>query len=163
MVGTKEDNMGSSKRILLVEDNPRDAELTIEALDAHDLGDQVAHVEDGVEALDYLHRRSRFADRAGGNPAVVLLDLKMPKVDGLQVLREIKGDSGLRMIPVVVMTSSREDRDLQAAYELGVNAYVVKPMKFADFIDAVKQVGAFWAIFNEPPLGSIARPERIEK
>lgn len=151
--------MDSSKRILLVEDNPRDAELAITALDAHDLGDQVVHMDGGAEALDYLHRRAEFADRAGGNPAVVLLDLKMPKVDGLQVLREMKSDPGLRMIPVVVMTSSREDRDLQATYALGVNAYVVKPMKFPDFIDAVKQVGAFWAIFNEPPPGSIAKPE----
>jgi len=143
------------KRILLVEDSDQDAQLTLRALAAHHLANEVLHLHDGAEALDYLSRRGEFADRMQGNPAVVLLDLKMPKVDGLEVLRHIKDDPALGMIPVVLMTSSREDRDLLAAYRLGVNAYVVKPVKFADFIDAVKQVGAFWAILNEPPPGSV--------
>jgi len=145
------------KRILLVEDSPRDAELTLHALAAHNLANEVLHLHDGAEALDYLHRRGEFSGRANGNPAVVLMDLKMPKVDGLEVLRQMKGEPGLATIPVVVMTSSREDRDLQAAYRLGVNAYVVKPVKFKEFVDAVKQVGAFWAILNEPPPGTARR------
>ena len=149
------------KRILLVEDNPRDAELALHALAAHNLANEVLHLHDGAEALDYLYRRGEFSGRANGNPAVVLLDLKMPRVDGIEVLRQIKGEPGLGTIPVVVMTSSREDRDLQAAYRLGVNAYVVKPMKFKDFIDAVKQVGAFWAVLNEPPPGSVPKGDRL--
>ena len=152
--------MLSLKRILLVEDNPRDAELALHALAAHNLANEVLHLHDGAEALDYLYRRGEFSGRVNGNPAVVLLDLKMPKVDGLEVLRQIKSEPTLSTIPVVVMTSSREDRDLQAAYRLGVNAYVVKPMKFKDFIDAVKQVGAFWAILNEPPPGSVPKGDR---
>lgn len=143
--------MNSIKRILLVEDSPSDAELALHALAEHNLADAVLHLQDGAQALDYLFRRGEFSGRGEGNPAVVMLDLKMPKVDGLEVLRQIKGDPGLGTIPVVVMTSSREHRDLQAAYRLGANAYVVKPMKFRNFIDAVKQVGAFWAIVNEPP------------
>ena len=149
--------MGLLKRILLIEDSPRDAELALHALAAHNLANEVLHLHDGAEALDYLHRRGEFSGRANGNPAVVLMDLKMPKVDGLEVLRQIKGEPGLATIPVVVMTSSREDRDLQAAYRLGVNAYVVKPVQFREFVDAVQQVGAFWAILNEPPPGSAPR------
>jgi len=143
--------MNSLKRILLVEDSPSDAELTLHALAEHNLATDVLHLHDGAQALDYLFRRGEFSGRAEGNPAVVLLDLKMPKVDGLEVLRQIKGEPALSTIPVVIMTSSREKRDVEAAYRLGVNAYVVKPMKFTNFMAAVKQVGAFWAMLNEPP------------
>lgn len=152
--------MNSSKRILLVEDSAGDAELAIRALDAHHLADEVDHVRDGAEALDYLYRRGDFAGRTNGQPALVLLDLKMPRVDGFEVLRQIKGDPDLKMIPVVIMTSSREERDLLATYQTGVNAYVVKPVKFHEFVEAVKHVGAFWAILNEPPPGSAPRGER---
>ena len=147
--------MSFLKRILLVEDSPRDAELALDALGAHHLANVVEHVRDGAEALDYLHRRGSFAGRPAGEPAVVLLDLKMPRVDGLEVLRQMKSDPHLKVIPVVVMTSSREEGDVLSSYELGVNAYVVKPVKFAEFVDAVKQVGAFWAVINEPPPGSL--------
>lgn len=143
--------MNPLKRILLVEDSDSDAELALHALAEHSLANEVLHLHDGAQALDYLFRRGEFAGRASGNPSVVLLDLKMPKVDGMEVLRRIKGEPALGTIPVVVMTSSREDRDVQAAYRLGANAYVVKPMKFGDFVAVVKQVGAFWAILNEPP------------
>lgn len=152
--------MNFLKRILLVEDSPLDAEMTLKALDTHHLANEVLHVRDGAEALDFLHRRGRFAGRTNGNPAVVLLDLKMPRVDGLEVLRQMKGAPALKTIPVVIMTSSREDRDLQQAYDLGVNAYVVKPVKFQAFVDAVKQVGAFWAVLNEPPPGSVPRSDQ---
>jgi len=151
--------MNALRRILLVEDSPRDAELALEALEAHHLANEVFHVRDGAEALDYLYRRGQFADRSNGQPAVVLLDLKMPKVDGLEVLRQMKSDPHLKMIPVVVMTSSREEQDVVNSYELGVNAYVVKPVKFHDFIDAVKLVGGFWAVINEPPPGSLRHSE----
>lgn len=147
--------MSFLKRILLVEDSPRDAELAIDALGADHLANEVVHVRDGADALDYLHRRGQFSERANGQPAVVLLDLKMPRVDGLEVLRQMKSDPALKLIPVVIMTSSREEGDLLRTYELGVNAYVVKPVRFAEFVDAVKQVGAFWAIINEPPPGSL--------
>jgi two-component system response regulator len=143
--------MNNLRRILLVEDSPRDAELVLNALAAHNLANQVVHVRDGAEALDYLYRRADFASHSDGQPAVVLLDLKLPKVNGLEVLRQIKSDPDLKTIPVVMMTSSREERDLVQSYALGVNAYVVKPVKFSDFIEAVKQVGAFWAIVNELP------------
>ncbi|MFN8583018.1 MAG: response regulator [Gemmatimonadaceae bacterium] len=146
------------QRILLVEDSMRDAELALEALDGYHLANEVVHVRDGVEALDYLFRRGTFAARPGEQPCVVLLDLKMPRVDGLEVLRQIKGDPGLRLIPVVVMTSSREEQDVISSYHLGVNAYVVKPVQFHEFVEAVKQVGAFWALINEPPPGSARRP-----
>jgi two-component system response regulator len=149
--------MTSLKRILLAEDNPHDAELLLDALAEHHLANEVVHVRDGAEALDYLHRRGQFADRSSGEPAVVLLDLKMPKVDGLEVLQEIRRDPQLKLIPVVVMTSSREEGDLLRSYQLGVNAYVVKPMKFQEFVEAVKQVGSFWAVINEPPPGSLRR------
>jgi CheY-like chemotaxis protein len=149
------------KRLLLVEDSPRDAELILDALEGHQLAHEVVHVRDGADALDYLHRRGQFAGRSDGQPALVLLDLKLPKVDGLEVLRQIKGDAALRMIPVVMMTSSREEQDLLRSYQLGVNAYVVKPMKFQDFVEAVKQVGVFWAVINEVPPGSLHPAERV--
>ncbi|MBJ6726201.1 response regulator [Geomesophilobacter sediminis] len=139
------------KRILLVEDNPNDAELTMEALSEHNLANEVDLVRDGAEALDYLKRQGAWAGRDNGNLAVILLDLKLPKVDGLEVLRIIKSDPHLRFIPVVVLTSSREEKDLIESYRLGVNAYVVKPVNFGEFIDAVKELGVFWAIVNEPP------------
>jgi CheY-like chemotaxis protein len=139
------------RRILLVEDNPNDAELTLEALAEHHLANAVDRVKDGEEALDYLYCRGNYASRSNGNLAVILLDLKLPKVDGLEVLRIIKADAELRFIPVVVLTSSREEPDMIESYRLGVNAYVVKPVKFCDFMSAVKELGAFWAIINEPP------------
>jgi CheY-like chemotaxis protein len=150
--------MNALERILLVEDSPRDAELALEALAEHHLANEVVHVRDGAEALDYLYRRGPFAGRSSGQPAVVLLDLKMPKVDGMEVLRQIKGDPALKLIPVVMMTSSREEQDVVNSYHLGVNAYVVKPVQFHEFVDAVKRMGAFWAIVNEPPPGSLRRP-----
>lgn len=147
-------------RILLVEDNPQDAELALKALGSSRLANEVLHVWDGAEALDYLYRRGEYVGRLEGNPAVVLLDLKMPRVDGLEVLRQVKGDPVLKGVPMVVMTSSQENRDLSACYELGVNAYVVKPVKFQAFVEAVQQVGAFWAVLNEPPPGSVTRDLR---
>jgi CheY-like chemotaxis protein len=149
--------MTDLKSILLAEDNPNDVELTLEALAEHNLANEVVVVEDGAEALDYLYCRGKYQDRSSGNPAVVLLDIKMPKVDGLEVLRIIKSDAALKAVPVVLLTSSREDRDLIEGYELGVNAYVVKPVNFMEFIDSVKQLGVFWAIVNEPPIGSSKR------
>jgi len=145
------------KRILLVEDNPNDIELTLEALGAYNLANEVVVVRDGAEALDYLRRRGDYKMRAEGNPAVVLLDLKMPKVDGLEVLKQMKGDDHLKSIPVVVLTSSHEEKDLVASYEYGTNAYVVKPVDFKEFVDAIKDIGAFWAILNEPPVKSIRK------
>ena len=146
--------MPTLNRILLVEDCPRDAEMALDALAAYNLANEIVHVHDGAEALDYLYRRGEFAGRTNAQPVVVLLDLKMPKVDGLEVLRQIKGDPQLKTIPVVVMTSSREEQDLVNSYQLGTNSYVVKPLKFQEFVEAVKQVGAFWAVVNEPPPGS---------
>ena len=139
------------RRILLVEDNPNDAELTLEALAENHLANDVDLVKDGEEALDYLYRRGPYVGRGNGSLAVILLDLKLPKVDGLEVLRVIKSDAELKLIPVVVLTSSREERDMIDSYRLGVNAYVVKPVKFCDFMSAVKELGAFWAVVNEPP------------
>jgi CheY-like chemotaxis protein len=141
----------SLKRILLVEDDPKDIELTVNALEENHLANNITIAHDGVEALDYLHRRKAFENRPPGNPVVILLDLKMPRMDGIQVLTQIKADDNLRTIPVVILTSSRESQDLEACYRLGVNAYVVKPVKFADFVEAVKEVGMFWALINEPP------------
>jgi CheY-like chemotaxis protein len=143
--------MSALKRILYAEDSAADVELTLAALEEHHLANEVVAVGDGVEALDYLYRRGAFAAREAGNPAVVLLDLKMPRVDGLEVLRQVKSDPELRTIPVVIMTSSREERDLVESYRLGVNAYVVKPVDFEQFVAAVKEVGMFWAVVNEPP------------
>jgi CheY-like chemotaxis protein len=143
--------MSALKRILYAEDSAADVELTLAALEEHHLANEVVAVGDGVEALDYLYRRGAFASREPGNPAVVLLDLKMPRLDGLEVLRQVKSDPELRTIPVVIMTSSREERDLVESYRLGVNAYVVKPVDFEQFVAAVKEVGMFWAVVNEPP------------
>ena len=149
--------MAELKRILLAEDNPKDVELTLTALDEHNLANEVVIVGDGAEALDYLYGRGKFKMRIGNHPAVVLLDLKMPKVDGLEVLRTMKNDDYLKTIPVVILTSSREERDLVESYKLGVNAYVVKPVDFKQFVEAVKELGAFWAIINEPPPGSVGK------
>lgn len=139
------------RTILLVEDDPRDVELTLEAMGEYNLANQVVTASDGMDALDYLHCRGRFADRPPGIPAVILLDIKMPRMNGVEALREIKASLTFRHIPVVMLTSSREERDLTACYELGVNAYVVKPVQFLDFISAVKEVGVFWAVLNVPP------------
>ena len=147
--------MNSLKSILLAEDNPKDVELTLAALDEHNLANDVIVVNDGAEALDYLFCRGKFAMRTRGNPAVMLLDLKMPKVDGLQVLQAIKNEDNLRTIPVVILTSSREESDLVKSYKLGVNAYVVKPVDFREFVSAVSQLGVFWALINEAPPGSV--------
>jgi CheY-like chemotaxis protein len=147
--------MRELKRILLAEDNPEDVELTLAALAEHQLANEVVVVRDGAEALDYIRRRAAYATRHEGHPAVVLLDVKMPKVDGLEVLRQLKADVTLRSIPVVMLTSSREESDLVESYRLGVNAYVVKPVEFREFIEAVKSLGLFWAVLNEPPPGSL--------
>jgi CheY-like chemotaxis protein len=144
-------------RILLVEDDPNDTELTMTALEEYHLSNEVVVAPDGAEALDYLYHRGKFQGRGNGNPAVMLLDLKLPKVDGLEVLKQIKSDDNLRMIPVVVLTSSREERDMVASYKLGVNAYVVKPVDFHEFVNAIKELGVFWAIINEAPPGSIKK------
>lgn len=143
--------MKALRRILLVEDNLKDIALTLAALEEHHLANEVVVARDGVEALDYLYGREKFAGRNPGLPAVVLLDIKMPRLNGLDVLRQMKSDPGLKLLPVVMLTSSREEPDLVASYTLGVNAYVVKPVDFVKFVDAVKQVGAFWAVLNEPP------------
>ena len=142
------------KPILLVEDNPKDLELTLLALEKTNLANEVVSVRDGVEALDYLTRRNDFAQRPGGNPAVILLDLKLPRVDGLQVLEFIKSNDDLRSIPVVMLTTSREESDLARSYKLGVNAFVVKPVALHEFMDAIRDLGVFWAVLNEPPPGS---------
>jgi CheY-like chemotaxis protein len=142
------------KPILLVEDNPNDLELTLIALERSQLANEVVVVRDGADALDYLFLRGTYAKREQGNPAVVLLDLKLPKVDGLEVLAEIRNDPGLKSIPVVMLTSSREEQDLIRSYALGVNAYVVKPVDFQEFVRAIADLGIFWAVLNEPPPGS---------
>ena len=139
------------KNVLLVEDDPKDVELTLAALEDNHLANRVAVVENGEEALDYLYRRGKFKMRSGGNPIVVLLDNKMPKVNGLEVLKTIKADEHLKIIPVVVLTSSRETPDLVEFYRHGVNAYVVKPVEFSEFMKAIKNLGIFWAAINEPP------------
>ena len=149
--------MSTIGRILLVEDDPRDTELTMTALEEYNLSNEVVVAVDGAEALDYLFCRGKFQRRTGENPAVMLLDLKLPKVDGLEVLQQIKADEKLKMIPVVVLTSSREERDMIASYKLGVNAYVVKPVDFHEFVNAIKELGMFWAIVNEPPPGSMKK------
>ena len=138
------------RRILLVEDNPRDVELTLEALAQHNLANEVVIAEDGVEALDYLYRRGPYAERDLLQPAVVLLDIKMPRLNGIEVLRELRSSSEFRTMPIVMLTSSREERDIIDSYHLGINAYVVKPVVFHEFIDAVKTLGLFWAVINEP-------------
>jgi CheY-like chemotaxis protein len=141
----------------MVEDDAKDVELTLTALEEYNLANEVVVVHDGAEALDYLYYRGAFQMRTGDNPAVMLLDLKLPKVDGLEVLKQIKSDEKLRMIPVVVLTSSKEEKDMVASYKLGVNAYVVKPVDFHEFVNAIKELGAFWAVINEPPPGSMKK------
>jgi CheY-like chemotaxis protein len=143
--------MPELKPILLVEDNPKDIELTLAALEQSQLANEVVVVRDGAEALDFLYRRGRYESRNTGDPAVVLLDLKLPKVDGLEVLEKVKSDPKLRHTPVVMLTSSREESDLIRSYELGVNAFVVKPVGFREFFEAIQDLGVFWAILNEPP------------
>lgn len=145
--------MHELKPILLVEDNPQDAELTIEALADHKLVNRVILVKDGVEALEYLRSEGKYTARRRDNPAVVVLDIKMPRMDGIEVLRAMRSDPALKLIPVVMLTSSREEHDLIRSYELGSNAYVVKPVKFSEFVAAVKQIGVFWAMLNELPPG----------
>ena len=155
-------NPDELKDILLAEDSANDIELTVTALEKHKIANRLVVVRDGAEVMDYLLREGGFADRAEGNPAVILLDLKMPRVDGLEVLRRVKSDPKLKSIPIVVLTSSREESDLAEGYRLGVNAYVVKPVRFNEFIGAVEQLGVFWALVNEPPPGSLtARNDRL--
>ncbi|HEX5735914.1 MAG TPA: response regulator [Blastocatellia bacterium] len=139
------------RRILLVEDNMNDVELTLAALEEHRMSNQVDVVRDGVEAIDYLYKRGAYSDCLHTLPAVILLDLKMPKMDGLEVLRRVKNDLELKNIPIVMLTSSREEQDVVESYKLGVNAYVVKPVAFEDFVAVVKQLGLFWVLINEPP------------
>lgn len=147
--------MNELKRILLVEDSANDVELILAALEENCLANEVVVVRDGEEALDYLYRRGVFRLRREGTPVVVLLDLKLPKVDGLEVLAQLKSDPELRRVPVVILTSSREEQDLLNSYNLGTNAYVVKPVDFHEFVDAIKGLGLFWAIVNQPPPGSL--------
>ena len=147
------------KPILLGEDNPQDLELALMALERSNLANEVVTVRDGKEALDYLFRRGAYAERQLGNPAVVLLDLKLPKVDGIEVLEKIKAEASLQAVPVVMLTTSREEKDLLRSYQLGVNAYVVKPVGFKEFIEAIQDLGVFWAVVNEPPPGSF-KPNR---
>ena len=147
--------MTQRKRILLVEDNHNDVELTLRALAESHLANEVVVVRDGAEALDYLYQRGDYALRAHENPVLILLDIKMPKVDGLEVLRQLKQDEQLKLIPVVIMTSSREEQDVIESYRLGVNAYVVKPIDFPQFTEAIKTLGLFWIVINQPP------PERL--
>lgn len=149
--------MNELGRILIVEDDPRDVELTLAALAEYNLANEVVVTRDGKQALDYLYCSGEFSARSNENPAVLLLDLKLPKVDGLEVLEKIKSDEHLKVIPVVVLTSSREENDMVRSYRLGVNAYVVKPVDFHEFINAVKELGVFWALINEPPPGSIKK------
>lgn len=143
--------MAELKPILLAEDSPNDAELTLEALADNNLANRVTHVKDGVEALEYLRCEGKYSQRESGNPVVIILDIKMPRMDGIELLRIIRSDPSLKMVPVVMLTSSREEQDLVRSYELGINAYVVKPVKFTEFVEAVKQLGGFWAVLNELP------------
>ncbi len=143
--------MNNLGRILMVEDDPKDVELTMMALEGHNLANEVVVTRDGEEALDYLYRRGKYSTRSTDHPAVILLDLKLPKIDGLEVLRQVKADNNLKIIPVVVLTSSNEEKDLVSSYKLGVNAYVVKPVDFHEFVNAIKELGVFWAIINAVP------------
>ena len=143
--------MAELKPILLVEDSPNDLELTLAALEQSQLANEVIVARDGAEALDFLYRRGAYANRTTQDPAVVLLDLKLPKVDGLEVLAAVKGDAALRAMPIVMLTSSREESDLVRSYSLGVNAFVVKPVDFKEFFEAIRDLGVFWAVLNEPP------------
>jgi len=144
--------------ILLVEDSLNDIELTLAALKRNHIANEIVVARHGGEALDYLHRRGQFEQRAPVFPVVVFLDLKMPKIDGLEVLRQLKGDAALKVIPVVMLTSSREERDLVRSYQLGANAYIVKPVGFEQFSDAIRELGIFWAVLNEPPPDSVLQP-----
>jgi len=150
------------KPILLVEDDKRDLELTLVALERSQLANEVIVVRDGAQALDYLLREGEFANRDEGNPAVVLLDLKLPKVNGLEVLQKVRATPSLRSMPVVMLTSSQEESDVIKSYELGVNAYVVKPVEFKQFVGAIADLGVFWAVLNEPPPGSLKATRRYE-
>lgn len=150
--------MNKLARILLAEDDPLSVELTLEVLGDYNLTNDVAVAEDGEQALDYLYRRGKYANRLKGNPAVILLDIKMPRVDGLEVLRQIKSDPDLKMVPVVILTSSTMESDLIESYNLGANAFVVKPVAFPDFVEAIKTLGVFWALINKPPTGSLRKP-----
>jgi CheY-like chemotaxis protein len=147
-------SLSQPRHVLLAEDNPHDVELTIEALSTYNLAGSIEVVSDGGEALDYLRCRGKHAGRTSGPPSVVLLDIKMPRVDGLAVLREIKASDDLRTIPVVMLTSSREEQDVIAGYESGANAFVVKPVDFPSFLEAVRRLGVFWVLVNEPPVAS---------
>jgi CheY-like chemotaxis protein len=147
--------MSTLGRILIVEDDPNDVELTLNALGDYNLANEVVVTRDGQQALDYLYCQGEFASRPSDNPAVMLLDLKLPKIDGLEVLQKIKSDDRLKMIPIVVLTSSHEESDKMRSYRLGVNAYVVKPVDFHEFVNAVRELGVFWAVVNEPPPGSV--------
>jgi CheY-like chemotaxis protein len=149
--------MTTLARILIVEDDPNDLELTLTALADYNLANEVVVTRDGQQALDYLHCRGEFSARAPGNPAVMLLDLKLPKVGGLEVLQQVKSEERLKLIPVVVLTSSHEEKDMMRSYSLGVNAYVVKPVDFHEFVNAVRELGVFWAVINEPPPGSVKK------
>jgi DNA-binding response OmpR family regulator len=149
--------MSSLGRILMVEDDPKDVELTLTALEEYNLANEVVVTRDGEEALDYLYRRGKFQERSNETPAVMLLDLKLPKVNGLEVLQQIRSDEKLKLIPVVVLTSSHEEKDMVASYKLGVNAYVVKPVDFHEFVNAIKELGVFWAVINQPPPGSVRK------
>ena len=151
------ETMNTLGRIFLVEDDPKDVELTLTALEEYNLANEVIVARDGEEALEYLYSRGKFKTRSSGNPAVVLLDLKLPKVDGLEVLKQVKSEEKLRMIPIVVLTSSKEEKDMVASYKLGVSAYVVKPVDFHEFVNAIKELGVFWAVINEPPPGSVRK------
>jgi CheY-like chemotaxis protein len=148
------ENLG---RILMVEDDPKDVELTMTALEGYNLANEVIVTRDGEEALDYLYHRGKYTTRSSDHPAVILLDLKLPKIDGLEVLRQVKPDDNLKMIPVVVLTSSREENDLVSSYKLGVNAYVVKPVDFHEFVNAIRELGVFWAVINAAPPGSVRK------
>jgi CheY-like chemotaxis protein len=147
----------SLARILIVEDDPNDVELTLTALADYNLANEVVIARDGQQALDYLYCRGEFSARSTDNPAVILLDLKLPKIGGLEVLQQIKSDERLKLIPVVVLTSSHEEKDMMRSYHLGVNAYVVKPVDFHEFVNAVKELGIFWAVINQPPPGSVKK------
>ena len=141
----------TAKTILLAEDDPRDLELTLAALEEYRLANKIVVARNGAEALDYLYRRGAYADRPPGQPVLIMLDLKMPKVDGIEVLRRLKGDPVMKVIPVVVLTSSKEERDIVDSYKLGVNAYIVKPVDFVKFVRAITGVGFFWLVLNQPP------------
>jgi CheY-like chemotaxis protein len=151
------------RRILLVEDDTNDVELTLKAFGEHNLANEVMVTRDGEEALDLLHRRGKYKNLPEGNPELILLDLKMPKVDGLEVLRHIRADEKLKLIPTIILTTSREEKDIIDSYNLGVNAYVVKPVGFEEFVEAVRELGLFWAVLNEPPPGSMKKKDPKRK